>query len=450
MPETVISFPIDDGPFKAFAALYEKFQAAVKQLPDEWEKINVPLGETSASLDHVLAGLLAQNQILTETQQIHERIAKLTENREVQNQKEREQKQEIDRQKELERQANAQASHWRDMASNSGKFAVQIKDATIWLLKWSTITSVIGGLLGGGGLFGIARLAGSTAQARQQTLGIGVPYGQLQAFGTSFGRFLGGENGAQGFLGGVQELMFDVTRQQAFAGAGINQSQWVGKNPADVGVLVLQHLRDIAIQNRSNPAFANVWQSRQLEQFMPWQQGRVLANTSQSEFNQQIEMYRRSQSSMGLADTTLKKWQELDTQLELARKQIGATFVDALTPLTSQITDLSAALVAFIRGVFGGPSNKEATEQLQKGMSAISKELRDPDFQKGVQEFVTDIIKLAAAIAGALKFFFPDPSHGKTLEVPHAGQNLPLTPEEKQLVGLVDYMHVCHPDLSMK
>jgi len=412
MPEEVIKFPIDDGPFKAFLELYEKFQDAVKRLPDEWEKVNSGIEQGSVRLDHVLAGLLGQNEILNETLKVHERIAKIEEDREQRSKEDREAAKKLAEQREMESHAKAQTQYWRDMANHAGHFALQIKDATVWLLKWSTITGVISGLLGGGGLFGIARLAGSAAQGRQSSLGLGIPYGQQQAFSVNMGRFLGGEGGAQSFLGNVQESMTDVTHRSALYSLGITEQMMKGKNTAEVGAMVLDHIRNFAVQNKGSPAFANMFQARQYDQFMTSQQAQLLGNTGQGEFNQQMAGLRRDQGNMGVADERLRKWQDLDTQLERAGETIKSVLIDGLTKLTPEIGDLSKGVTDLVKGLVSGENGKQNVQMLTDGLHWLSSEINSSEFRQNVQDFVNTIGKLARAVGGAIGWLLKDKPHG--------------------------------------
>ena len=143
MPESVISFPVDDGAFKAFADLYNKFQDAVKKLPSEWDEVNKSINSGTAQLSRLMSGLLVQNEILKETRDIHKNIAALQEQEINEAQQDRAANRQREAAKAAEEAARKQAQYWRDMASSAGHFAVQIKDATLSLFKWVGLTGIV-------------------------------------------------------------------------------------------------------------------------------------------------------------------------------------------------------------------------------------------------------------------------------------------------------------------
>ena len=113
------------------------------------------------------------------------------------------------------------AGVWRDMTRSTREFAGNIATATTSILRWASITGVLSGLIGAGGLFGIDRLAIGAAGARRSSLGLGAGIGNQSAFNANFGRLVD----PQSFLESVAGARFDVNRRVGLLGAGLTAGQ---------------------------------------------------------------------------------------------------------------------------------------------------------------------------------------------------------------------------------
>ena len=283
------------------------------------------------------------------------------------------------------------------MARDTKEFARNISDATVSLLKWGSVTGVISGLIGAGGLFGLDRLALGAASSRRGALGIGASIGGQEAFKANFGRLVDPDS----FLQGVAGAKFDINKKTGLIGAGLTEGQIAG-DTAQTAVALLRRLKQIA-DTTSPQLFAQVLQARRLDQFAGPTDLERLRNTSRAEFEQLVTQYQKRKSQFNVQDDVAKKWQDLATQLDNAGKSIETTLIKGLANLAPGITKLSESF-AKVAGVLlekGGPIEQWVTK-LDGALEKFAGYVGTEDFQKNVRDFVNGIAKIASAIGGAV------------------------------------------------
>ena len=148
--KSIYQIEVDDAQFKAFAALFDKYKTALEATPGAWAKIGEGIegakdsfgdfGERVGKLEEELRKLGAQKITTAGDDQ-------------------------------------RSAGFWGSIVTSAKTVGSHISEATGSLLKWSVITSAFSGLIGGGALFGLDRLAGSVAGQRRSAMGLGVGYG---------------------------------------------------------------------------------------------------------------------------------------------------------------------------------------------------------------------------------------------------------------------------------
>lgn len=371
--KSIIDVEIDgSGNFAKFQASFDRYQKALKDSPKEWAKVTDGIGRSRKEFDN-----LVKQQVAS-----HAR-AKLI----------------ADAEKEALRVTTTMGDRWREMARNSKTYASNIKDATASLLKWTSLTGVVSGLLGAGGLFGINRLAADVAGGRRSALGLGLSYGQNRSFSTNFGRLV--DPGS--FLGAVADARGDVTKRVGFYGAGLSERQLQG-DTATIGVDLLRSLKKIADQTDPK-LYAQVIQARQLGQFVTTEDLRRLAGTSSGEFEQLVGNYRRNQGTLELSDRTQRAWQDLSTQMTRAGNQIENTFVKGLLPLVPGLERLSEGVEKTIRVFLGSDTVKKWMTEAGQGLETLAKYIATPEFEQSVRDVAAGIGKLGSALARFLEWF---------------------------------------------
>lgn len=369
--KSVITVDVDDAAFKRFAELYSKYDAAVKKLPAAWQQQGKATAAMSADAQAISAALLAQAEIFQRM---------------------------LGTQKKGRQEVEATGRVWNAMARSTKEVAGNITRATSQLLRWTALTSVFSGLLGAGGLFGIDRLAGSVSAGRRGASGLGVSYGEHNAFGVNFGRLV--DSGS--FISSVNEALHDVTKRSGLYGAGLTEGDLQGKNSAQVGSQLLSALKTLAGQTPDNQ-LGNVLQARGLNQFVTLQDFQRLKGTSREELNSIRGSFGKDSTSLGLDPEAQKAWQDFSVQMNRAGSLIENVFVKGLTPLVPALNQLSDSAAKAIETFLAAPKLKQWITDLGTGLEKAAVYLGSEDFQNKVKSFVTafgEVVDATIAAAG--------------------------------------------------
>lgn len=409
--KSIVDIDIRDGKFREFSKIFEKYQSALKSMPQAWKAVNDKIDGSRVSFDKLVDSMVAANVQEKLREKAQERADRLTQ---------------------------TSADRWRSMARDAKSFAGSIKDATLNLLRWGAASGIVGGLLGAGGLFGIDRLALGVAGARRSALGLGTDYGGQQSFTANFGRLVNPES----FLGSVAGAKLDVTKRVGLLGAGLSESE-IAADTAQTAVSLLRRLKTIA--DTTNPAlYGQVIQARRLDQFTSPEDLQRLRNTSPGEFNALVGAFGKNRGQLDVAGDTTARWQEFVTQMDRASKGIEATFVRGLAPLVPGLTKLSESVQKAVETLLSSDKLKGWIESFGAGIEKAAKYVGTEDFQTNIRNFVDGIAKVANAIVW-LAGFIPgggpafNPSAVPQSQLGRTG-DAPQSPGEAKMNGWMRYL----------
>ena len=393
---SIVSIDLRDGPFREFAKKFAAYEAALKKTPGAWALVTKNIDGSRASFDKLVGQMAAANVQEQLRAKAQERADRLT---------------------------RSSAERWQAMTRDSREFVRNITGATFQLLKWGSLTGLISGLLGAGGLYGIDRLALSAAGSRRSALGLGASIGGQEAFKTNFGRLVDPE----AFLQSVGAAKFDVTKRVGLLSAGLSQGQ-INAKTEDTAVALLDRLKQIA--DTTNPAlYAQVLRGRQLEQFASPFELERLRQTGPAEYQRLRSQFGQRQDQFNVPDAIAERWQNLVTTLDNAGKSIETILIKGLVPLAPGLTKLSESVEKII-GIFvekGGPLEKwinEAGGALEKFAGYI----KTDEFQENVRTFVEGLAVLAKAVGSFVSWFgsggkvgqkslFPEPNLSEDVKI---------------------------------
>lgn len=362
----------DDG-FNAFLKRYNEYQKSLKSMPAAWAAINAKIQGTRSSFEKQVGTMVTANiqaKLMAKAQERADQITKTT------------------------------AERWQGIARSTKSAAANIAGATAQLLRWASLTGLVSGLLGAGGLFGIDRLAIGVAAGRRSSLGTGAGYGEQRAFGANFGRLVDPES----FLSAVANAKLDVNQRVGLIGAGVS-GQDIAGSTGQTSVALLRQLKRIA--DTTDPAlYGQVISARRLDQFASPQDLLRLRNTKPEELAGLISAYTRNRGDFDLPPDVSRKWQEFTTQMGRAGQGIENTFVRGLAPLAPGLTHLSDAFEKVVRAfvVEGGPLEKWI-KVAGGGLEKFAGYIGTDEFGAKVGQFVKGVGELADSVLRVARFF---------------------------------------------
>ena len=367
--KSIVDIEINDAAWQKFSASFQKYTDLLNKTPPVWAEVEKGTKGTGISFEKLTAALLAQAEFAHGLRVDHEKTAVAV---------------------------AAQSSAWRSMARTTHSVASNIAGMTRDLIRWSAITGAVSGLLGGGSLWGIERLAESAAGYRRGALGLGTSVGQQRSFGANFGRLVDTDS----FLGGVNESLHDVTKRGALYSGGLTQGDLASGDTGQVSVALLQSISKI-IDATPDALLGNMVQARRLGQFgITLEDAERIKATPQGERAEYFQRYAANIQSLQLKKDELKAWQDLNVQLHLAGQQIETTFIRGLTPLAKPLAGLSDAFQRLVTTVLDVVKKDGWIEKLGEGMDWLAKKIGDKDFESKVETGIKAISDLAVGLGG--------------------------------------------------
>lgn len=381
MLKSILDIEVNDSSFRRYQEQFQKYQELLAKQPEAWERVTKNIDASRKSFDELVAAAAARQG-----------YAKLTEESE----------------RTASRLAEGQARSWADMARSTKTVAGNILQATQALLRWASIGTFVTGLLGGGGLYGIDRLAVGVAAQRRSASGLGVNPGEESAFNIHYGRLIN----APGMLEGINKAMTTVGGRGTLYQAGLTPQDIDGKDVTQIGATLVTRLKQLADSLPKGPAgdalFGSIIESRHIgENFaVTGKESRRIRDRPAGE----IAEYERDTASASerwkIPEPVQKAWENLQVQLKAAATGIEVTFVKALanSKMPEALGKLSAAFEKLVTNVVGGPAGKSIIDGLTEGIGMLEHAISNGTFQRGVTDFVDGVVSLASAIRKALSY----------------------------------------------
>ena len=372
--KSVLDIEVNDDAFKAYKAAFDQYEAAVKRLPGDWAKAGAAIEGSRKSFDELVGKLVAQSY---------------------------QAKQQALAQKQADALTRSQADSWKQMAHHTKDVVENLITTTKNIVKWVGPIAIITGLLGAaGGLFGMDRLALAVSGNRRSAMGLGVSYGQQNAFALNYGRFVD----PNAMLGNVSTGLYNITSDQyrGLTGAGLSSSYLNNPNnsAADVSVEFLKALPGIFpnADKMDKGLIGTIAEGRGLNSILPTEDIVRYLHASPEERAKQEQSYRKDASSLDVSAKDQLAYTNFITQLDRAGQQIETVLARGLVGLAKPLEDLSKSFVKFITMFLESDALKGWINELRKGLDWLAKEIGSPDladnvaaFVRGVQEFIHQI-----------------------------------------------------------
>lgn len=373
--KSVIEVDVNDDAFKAFAAKFEKYRESLKKLPGAWKEVGKETESTAENYISMTSALLAQQELLRQSAQQHGNASRAT----------------------------------KGMVRDTAQIAKNIGGATINLLKWVGIGSAFGGLLGVGGLFGLAALANNVGNARRSAQGLGVTTAAQSSFGVNYGRYVDTGSNLENIAGAKS----DYSRRWAFGAMGVNPD---GKDPVALAVEMAVRAKSIFDRGGGSQQEA---QAHGLLQFYTMDELRRLHATSMADLRASEGGYRRDIAKFARQDDISKKWQDFSIQLKEAGLEIQNLVVTKLGgKVIPAITKVSEAFVDTIARFVNNKDFGRWIDNAGESIGRFAKYVGSPEFQTATKQFAVEIVEVAKGIHEGLKLL-------GLIQTPHT-----ITPEQ--------------------
>jgi hypothetical protein len=340
---SIIDVVVNTGAFQRFASLYQRYQQTLPAAVASWQQINAKVTSAASSMKTMAVS------------------------------------------------SSSVSSAWRSIASHTANVASSLKSATDSLLRWTSISTIVGGLLGVGSLFGLDRLALGVGSGRREATGVGTTYGQQTAFNLSYGRFVD-----QSFLGRVSEASSDPTKSWILRRLGATPQALAAGNSTDIARQILPALEKFAKTTDINKLgllaralhYTDVISEEELKRLRASQPGELAAQGPK--YGARLEAFKRT-------GATEEQYQSFAEKLEEAGETIKNVFVIGLQPVIPKLTDLSGALtnilVRFLKEI--KPSD---IELLATKIGELANYLGGEEFKAKLDKFISGMEELGDSL----------------------------------------------------
>lgn len=360
--KAIFDVDVNDAKFKAFATLVDKYYDQLTKMPTAWQNANAAMAPNA-----VVAALGAQNQLLSKFLEGEKAVASETERTE---------------------------RSWRGISEYTRSAANSLYSTVLSLAKWTGISAVLGSIVGA---ISLDRVAASVADTRRTAAGLGISYGQQQAFGLDLGRFV--DPGA--VLSAGRNALFDLTSPAyvALRAAGITPG--AKDNAATVGASLLERLPQL-LGGTPQGLIGPRARALGLDQFLSLDNIVNYLGANPQERRQQLDRYREDARNLDLQKQVTRGWQDFYTSLQRAETGIENTFVKGLGPLTGPLEHLTGSVEKATEIFLSGAS--KWIGPLGDGIEKFARYLVSPDFVSDLESFKSNVGDIASAIADAAKW----------------------------------------------
>lgn len=380
--KSIIEIDVQDDAFKAFVALFDKYQTALKKLPGAWNESGKAADGLSFSLSKV--GDKIQGNVNL--------ISKQTEE-----------------QRKLQRQIEASNRAWAEFGRNTVRIGATIKDISLNILKMGAVSGLF---TGAGGLFGMMSLASGAAATRRSAGELGVTSGQLRAANITYERM----GNAGSMLETIANIKEDDTRRYLLTEMlGISQRDVEQKSAADL-------LPDVysAIQRRYNdpnivpPGLRGSQAHLEAVGILPFTgsvgTARLIGGTSTQELDQLAGRYRSRTGELTTTDAAGERFATFIEQIKAAGTALETTLQNRLVGLSEPISRLVRAFTNLARSGIESPQFEQGIKSFAEYIEDFGSWVGSEEGKQAFSDFIDNVTEVVAGLgrmAAWLASWFP-------------------------------------------
>lgn len=370
---SVIQIDVDDTRFKRYVSAYAKYDGMLQKAPGLWTQTGQAAGAQLTVVRMISAAMLAQADVLKNVS------AQTTD---------------------VTNKSRLMVDFWKKIASSTRNVENHLKSAFTTAARFTGISTVIGGLGLGAGVFGLDRLAMIASAGRRSSTGLGLSYGQQSAFGLSYNRLI--DSGS--FLGGVSTGRGNITSGAAIALQTLGLSPTTPGSTGDLANEGLKRIRDIA-KDTPEEQLGVLGQTRRLDELgLSVEDLRRLKTMSDQEFGEFRGQYAKRSKDLEVGDKSLKVMQDFDNALETLTKTVTTGLIAGFSKLAPSLTTLTNALGEATQSFLSSEGFKWVIDQVASGLQSFAKYVSSDAFKDDVKAFTDAIGMLARKTVAALRW----------------------------------------------
>jgi hypothetical protein len=365
MAKSIIQIDVDDSKFLQFKSVFDDYKQSLESTPEAWSDANSEMGnmvQASQLLKNDAEKRLALLQSATLEEEKAEKALSKQEQARKKSTEDR-------KKKDLE-----SIKRWKELGST-------IAGATAQLAKFAAVGL---GIATGTTTLGMGKLANDASAARFQSMGLGVSSGAMQSANVNYAKLLGSPTGT---LQSIRESQTDVSQAWKFSTIGVQNA--ANKSTDQLLPEVLTKIRDTL---KAAPASQreNIAKAYGMDGFTSAEDRQRMMSMSDAEFSAENKRYQQDLKNLALSDSTLKSYQDLNTQWERFKQKTENTFIKGLEPLAPALTRFSEAIGSAFEKFMAADKLKSIINKLADGITRFA--------EGDLNKFITGIETAAATL----------------------------------------------------
>lgn len=290
--------------------------------------------------------------------------------------------------KAAEAEAKVRKKSWDNSVKSAKSVAGFIAGATKDVAKWVAYAGSIAGLLAGGSIFGMNRLAAGVADRQRFAAGNLTSQNVVSAAKYNFGQTVDVDS----LIGKISAAKIDPTQRHLLAMYGISPNRSVQSILPDL----LSKAQSLAKAGGANAAAdPRLNQLFSTEDIARLQQDRQL----------KTEQYNLDIKNLALTERQQQAWIELNQQIERAGGMITNTFVEALTPLAPELTQLSNEIAKAIKAFFDTGIVRGWILSLSAELERFVNWFKSGEYVGTMNSVISTLDSFGGALTGATRVF---------------------------------------------
>jgi len=372
----ILTVEVDDTQFKRFSEVFDRYKEAVTKLPQDWQKIGIAAGGVAEA--HARAGEATEKQ----TASLQKQATALNSSK---------------------RDSDSIFQNWRLIAGSAREVDKAIERSVVKMAKWGALA---GGVLGGlgvvGSLFGLDRLARSIGATRTGAMGLGISYGQRNAYNINYSPLVHPGD----IMSNISTAKYDLASDQykALMAAGISQRDIASKNPAQIFSQFMHRIPEIFSgvpkdrigTTASQYGLTNIASTQDIVAYL----GASPAERAKREADTQ-----RDAKDMDLQDSVQRQWQDFITQLGRATETVKAKFMDKISVIEPDLEKLSSTISGMVTKFVDSGAAKASINWLGVELDKFAEYVGKKEFQDDVRDFAKWVGSAAKSLWNFVSFF---------------------------------------------